>query len=95
MLVWSGVWRHRYAITFCSSAVFFSSSSIWTSSPEISLTSTRSGMARDTATSAIRSTRTDLFTPYGILSMMTVFLLRSFGPECQVPRSFKLPCPVS
>ena len=61
-LVWSGVCLKRYAITIFSSASFFSSSAIRTSSVDRSLTSSSGGSLRLSATSAIRSTSVDLFT---------------------------------
>ncbi len=68
-LVWSGVCLKRYAITIFSSASRFSSSAMRTSSVDRSLTSSSGGSLRLRATSAIRSTRTDLFTVYGMLVM--------------------------
>jgi hypothetical protein len=66
-----------------------------TSELDTSFTSTSNGMARDSATSASRSTSADLLIPCGMLSMITVFLLRSLGPDCQVPRTLSVPWPVS
>ena len=56
-------------MTIFSSASFFSSSAMRTSSVERSLTSTSGGSLRLDATSAIRSTSVDLLTVYGTLVM--------------------------
>jgi hypothetical protein len=61
-LVWSGVCLKRYAITIFSSACFFNSSAIRTSSVDTSLTSTSGGSLRLITTSAIRSTSVALLT---------------------------------
>ena len=61
-LVCSGVCLKRYAITIFSSASFFNSSAMRTSSVDRSLTSTSGGSLRLSATSAIRSTSVDLLT---------------------------------
>ena len=61
-LVCSGVCLKRYAITIFSSASFFSSSAMRTSSVDRSLTSTSGGSLRLSATSAMRSTSVDLLT---------------------------------
>jgi hypothetical protein len=66
-----------------------------TSVADTSFTSTSSGMARDKRTSASRSTRALLLMPCGMLSMITVFLLRSVGPDCHVPATLSVPWPVS
>jgi hypothetical protein len=56
-------------MTIFSSASFFNSSAMRTSSVETSLTSMSGGSLRLSVTSAIRSTSAALFTVYGMLVM--------------------------
>ncbi len=77
-----------------SSASFFSSSAMRTSSVDRSRTSSSWGSLRLRTTSAIRSTSCDLFTMYGTLSMKIVFVDRVSGPMSHVPRSRIDPDPV-
>jgi hypothetical protein len=93
-VVCSGVCLQRYAITIFSSASFFSSSWIRTSSVDMSRTSTSGGSLRPITTSAMRSTSCDLFTMYGMLVMNTVLPLRVTLPASQVPRTRMEPEPV-
>jgi hypothetical protein len=60
---------NKYAITIFSSASFFSSIAILTSSVDRSRTSSSGGSLRLSATSAIRSTSVDLLAVYGTLVM--------------------------
>ena len=61
-LVCSGVCLKRYAMTIFSSASFFNSSAIRTSSVDTSLTSRSGGSLRPAAISPIRSTSVPLLT---------------------------------
>jgi hypothetical protein len=65
------------------------------SSVETSFTSTSSGILRDSATSAMRSTKSDLLTVYGMLVMCTIVPVFVGAASFQVPRSLSEPWPVS
>jgi len=66
-----------------------------TSSVDTSRTSSNIGILRDTTTSAMRSTKVDLFTVYGMLVMFTVFVVLPVSASSHVPRTFSEPWPVS